>query len=164
MTIAVSSIDTEEPDRVDSKAPNRLLQLANISLVRYLLVGGASFMIDIGLLALLYEIARWPLWLSTASAFLASFVFNYMLQRAFSFGGKGSHVGTLIRYGMLLGFNTIAAIGIVAYVDTFAGWQAGKVIATVLSTVWTYFIYKYWVFKSRDPLPPQPSRPPTTES
>lgn len=162
--IAVISIDTDEPDSVDPKALNRLLPVANSSAVRYLLVGGASFMIDIGLLALLYEVASWPLWLSTASAFLTSFVFNYMLQRAFSFGGTGPYVSSLVRYAMLLGFNTIATIGIVAYVDAFAGWQAGKVIATGLSTTWTFFIYKYWVFKNRDPQTPRANRQPPTQS
>ena len=114
---------------------------------RYLLIGGLSFLIDIGLLALFYEVLGWSLWLATGTAFLASFVFNYGLQRAFSFGSQGAHASALTKYVSLLAFNTLATIGIVALVDiTDFGWGAGKVVATIITTAWNYAAYRYWVF------------------
>ncbi|SEN95076.1 Putative flippase GtrA (transmembrane translocase of bactoprenol-linked glucose) [Cryobacterium luteum] len=111
-------------------------------------------MIDIGLLALFHEALAWPLWLATATAFLASFVFNYCLQRAFSFGSQGAHGNTLAKYVTLLAFNTLATIGIVALLDlTDFGWGTGKIVATVVTTAWNYAAYRYWVFA-----PARPSR------
>lgn len=120
---------------------------------RYLLIGGTSFLIDIGLLALFRQILDWPLWLATGSAFLLTFAFNYSLQRAFSFGSDAGHGRTLLKYITLLAFNTLATIAIVWLVDsTGLGWGVGKVVATVITTGWNYFVFRYWVFaqSSRD--------------
>lgn len=114
---------------------------------RYLLIGGASFIIDFALLALLYQLAGWPIWLATGTAFLTSFVFNYALQRSFSFGSDASHLHTLVRYLCLLAFNTLATIAIVWLIERGGwGWELGKIAATVTTTVWNYFVFKYWVF------------------
>jgi putative flippase GtrA len=132
-----------------------LRTLVNHSAFRYLLIGGLSFLLDVGLLALFHEILGWPLWLATATAFLSSFVFNYGLQRAFSFGSEGTHTRTLAKYLALLAFNTLATIGIVALVDlTDLGWGTGKIVATVVTTAWNYAAYRYWVFA-----PARPQRP-----
>jgi len=88
-----------------------------------------------------------PVWLATAIAFLASFAFNYSLQRAFSFSSRDSHGRTLAKYVALVAFNTLATVLIVAALDSSAlGWGGGKVAATVATTVWNYFAYRYWVF------------------
>lgn len=114
---------------------------------RYLLIGGATFLIDLGLLAVLHEVLGWALWLSTGTAFLATFVFNYSLQRTFSFGSRSAHGSTLAKYLTLLAFNTVATIGIVWLIDqTGWGWGIGKIAATVVTTAWNYFVFRYWVF------------------
>jgi putative flippase GtrA len=123
--------------------------IAHHSGFRYLVVGGASFVIDFGLLAVLFQVLDWPLWLATGTAFLTSFVFSYFMQRAFSFSSESPHASTLVKYLTLLAFNTLATIGIVALVDlTGWGWGAGKISATVITTAWNYFAYRYWVFAS----------------
>lgn len=119
------------------------------SAVRYLFIGGLSFAIDFGTLTLLYKIFVLPLWLATGTAFLSSFVFSYLAQRAFSFSSNAPHSTTLVKYLLLLGFNTLATIGIVGVIDrTELGWGAGKVAATLITTSWNYFAFKYWVFPS----------------
>jgi putative flippase GtrA len=106
-----------------------------------------SFLIDIGLLALFHEALGWQLWLATGSAFLLTFAFNYSLQRAFSFGSRAGHGRTLVKYLVLLGANTLATIVIVWLVDlTALGWGAGKITATLITTGWNYFVFRYWVF------------------
>lgn len=121
------------------------------SAFRYLIIGGASFLIDFGLLALLHHALGWPLWIATGTAFLTSFVFNYTLQRSFSFGSTGTHLSTLLKYLTLLAFNTVATIAIVWLVDLGGlGWGVGKVAATIMTTGWNYFVFKYWVFRSAD--------------
>ncbi len=135
------------------KVPSTIRQAASAlsrhSAFRYLLIGGASFLLDIGLLALFHEVLSWHLWLATGSAFLLTFAFNYSLQRTFSFGSRAGHGRTLVKYLALLGFNTLATIGIVWVVDlTALGWATGKITATIVTTGWNYFILRYWVFAS----------------
>lgn len=128
-------------------APSRIRALVNHSAVRYVVIGGASFLIDFGLLALFFQGFGWPLWTATGTAFLVSFVFNYFMQRMFSFSSQAPHASALGKYLALLAFNTLATIGIVWLVDqTGAGWGAGKIAATAITTGWNYFLYRYWVF------------------
>ena len=65
----------------------------------------------------------------------------------FSFSSRAPHGSALVRYAVLVAFNTVATVLIVAGVnDTVLGGIGGKVIATAVTTVWNYFIYRYWVF------------------
>ena len=130
-----------------SPVPSGFRSFVNHSATRYLVIGGASFLIDFGLLAIFFQGFGWPLWLATGAAFLMSFVFNYLLQRAFSFSSQATHAIALVKYLSLLAINTAATIGIVWLIDSTSwGWGAGKIVATVITTGWNYFVYRYWVF------------------
>lgn len=116
--------------------------------IRYLAAGGTSFIVDFGLLALLHVVLSVPLWAATAVAFLISFFVAYSLQRVFAFSATNPHGRALFRYTLLVAFNTLATIGIVAVVSkTPLSWEGGKVAATAITTVWNYFLYKHWVFR-----------------
>ena len=118
--------------------------------VRYLLAGGLAFLVDFALLALFREILGWPTWFAAAAAFIVSFAFTYTIQRFFSFRSDTPHGAALLRYTLLVIFNTAATAGIVAVSDqTSAGWIVGKVAATAATTIWNYFAYRYWVFPQR---------------
>jgi len=126
--------------------------------VRYLLVGGSAFLVDLGMLALFYNVFGWTLWIATTVAFLLSFVYTYSMQRVFAFGSSAPQGAALIKYAALVAFNTIATASIVSLIDTtFAGWIGGKIVATVATTVWNYFIYRYWVFAHRTETPTGPA-------
>lgn len=144
---------SNHPERADSRDdPNQgsitqLQKLANHSAVRYLVVGGFSFALDLGLLALFKELLGWQLWIATATAFVTSFVFNYTAQRMFSFNSEAPHGRALVKYVILVAFNSAATVVIVGLVDlTPAGWATGKVLSTAATTFWNYFAYKNWVF------------------
>jgi len=133
----------------DGWARIKLMSILNHSGFRYLIIGGSTFLIDIGLLYILHQMLSWPLWIATGTAFLATFVFNYTLQRTFSFGSASAHGTTLAKYVALLAFNTLATVAIVWLVDRNGwGWGIGKIVATVVTTGWNYFVFKYWVFAS----------------
>ncbi|MFC8502035.1 GtrA family protein [Pedococcus sp. NPDC057267] len=119
---------------------------------RYLLIGLSSFALDLGLLSLCYRVLHLPLWLATAAGFWGSFASNYLLQRRFAFGSHQAGLGSLVRYSTLLGFNTLATMGIVQLAETTGpGYVLGKVAATGATTVWNYFAYKKWVFTQPHP-------------
>jgi putative flippase GtrA len=132
-------------------SPLRRLETSvrNGYLVKFLLVGGASFAIDLGILALLHEVGRVDLWLATPIAFLTSLVFNFLVQRKFTFqSGVRAHVSAL-KYGALVVFNLVATDVIVNVIaDAGQSYAIGKVISTVATTVWNFLLYKHWIFKS----------------
>ena len=118
-------------------------------LVKFLVVGALSFAIDLGLLALLHEVGNVDLWIATPIAFLTSLVFNFFVQKNFTFqSGARAHV-SFLKYGALVVFNVVATDVIV---NLFAGagqsYALGKVIATVATTVWNFLLYKHWIFKA----------------
>ncbi|MDD1477059.1 MULTISPECIES: GtrA family protein [unclassified Arthrobacter] len=121
----------------------------NGHLVKFLIVGAASFAIDLGLLALLHEGAGVDLWIATPVAFLASLVFNFLVQRKFTFqSDERAHV-SFLKYGALVVFNVVATDIIVNVVaGSGQSYAIGKVIATVATTGWNFLLYKHWIFKA----------------
>ncbi|MEC5180753.1 GtrA family protein [Arthrobacter sp. CG_A4] len=127
-----------------------LVKVLGHSAVRYLIVGGLSFAIDFGLLVLFREVARWEVGLASATAFLSSLVFNFLVQRSFSFESTHRTHVSMIRYGMLVVANTAATVLIVQWLTpTVLGYMGGKVISTAAMMVWNYFLFKHWVFGKR---------------
>ena len=121
----------------------------NHSGFRYLLVGGSSFVLDFGVLYVLHEIAEIRLWISTGIAFLCSFFYNFTLQKLFAFSSQAHTPRSLLKYVLLVGFNTIATIGIVAVLYVYIGWIAAKIVSTVMTTVWNYLAYRHIIFVDR---------------
>lgn len=131
----------------EQQGGSRVSALLGHSAVRYLIAGGLSFLVDFGLLALFHQVFGWPTGVAAGVAFLASFAFTYTIQRTFSFGAETPHGRALLRYTLLVAANTVATMGIVALLDaTVVGWGVGKVVATIVTTGWNYFAYRYWVF------------------
>jgi putative flippase GtrA len=88
------------------------------------------------MLWLFREVFGWPTWLAAGAAFILSFAFTYTIQRVFSFGSDAPHGRALLRYTLLVVFNTFATAAIVTLIDlTPAGWAVGKVVATLMTTV-----------------------------
>jgi len=118
-------------------------------IARFIIVGGISFAIDLGLLMLLHEVFLVDLILATPIAFLTSLGFNYALQRIFTFRADNGKSVSFIKYILLVIFNTFATDVIVNLIDWLgAGYQIGKVVSTVLTTAWNFLLYKHWIFKS----------------
>lgn len=133
-----------------SSSGARIRELSRHSAVRYVLAGGVAFLVDLGLLALFHQVFGWPTWLAAGLAFVISFAFTYTIQRYFTFGSQAPHGPALLKYAALVAFNTVATAAIVGLIDlTPAGWVVGKVVATLVTTVWNYFAYRYWVFAGR---------------
>lgn len=127
--------------------PRRAGWLWRSSAVRYLVVGGFCFGVDVGLLWLLYDVVLLPLAAATPIAFLTSFVVTYTLQRMIAFASTVRVTPSVARYAVLVAFNTAATTAIVWLVATAGlGWFPGKVAAVIATTAWNYFAYRHWVF------------------
>lgn len=120
------------------------------SAVRYLFVGGLSFLFDVGVLWLLHDGLHVPLPVATPIAFLLSFAVTYTLQRTLAFRAADGVAPSVIKYALLVAFNMVATTGIVwAFAAVGAPWLVGKVAAVFATTIWNYFAYRLWVFPTR---------------
>ncbi|MFK4299279.1 putative flippase GtrA [Arthrobacter sp. GAS37] len=123
-------------------------------LLKFLIVGGLSFAIDLGLLVLLHEGLGVDLWFATPAAFLSSLVFNYFVQRSYTFQSNNRQHVSMFSYGLLVVFNVLATDVIVNVFDTLAlTYASGKVVSAVSTMTWNFFLYKYWIFRSDAPTP-----------
>jgi putative flippase GtrA len=124
------------------------LYLYQHHLVRYLVVGGSTFAIDLGLLVLLHGFEGVWLPLATAAAYCVAITYNFCLNRwwTFSASEKKSLHEHIIPYGVLLGFNFLFTVLFVSLVSHFINYAVAKVLAVAIQTSWTYFCYKHFVF------------------
>lgn len=124
------------------------LGLYRNAIVRFLLVGGLSFALDLGLLALLHEVFAVALWIATPIAFGVSLVFNFLFQRIFTFRASNRGSISAVKYILLVLVNIIVSDLVVQGFDAL-GWSyvIGKITATALTTVWNYFLYRHWIFQ-----------------
>lgn len=132
-------------------------KILNNYVFKFLLVGGLSFAIDLGLLFVLHEFFGVGLWIATPIAFLTSLVFNFALQRTFTFKATNKSHVSFLRYTALVIFNTLATDVIVnMFATTALTFAGGKVVATASMTIWNFFLYKHWIFPNNDPASSSP--------
>lgn len=123
-------------------------------LIRYLFVGGTSFVIDLGLLVLLHGHLKLNLAVSASVAYWASIIYNFTLNRWWTFSAnenKKLHKH-LVPYGILLGCNYLFTIFFVSIASRHINYAAAKTLAVIIQTIWTYKIYKNVIFVSPKPL------------
>ena len=132
---------------------NRLLRH---SVMRYLVVGGGSFAVNVLLLNILIVHLHWdPERVAAPAAFLLTFGVAYTLQRVFTFRSEADVNGSMLRYLLLAGVNTLAQIPLHELGSSLGlGTARRQFLATGIITVWNYFAYKHWVYVDRThPLP-----------
>lgn len=118
------------------------------SIAKFLVVGGLSFAIDLGTLALLHDLFHIDLWIATPIAFVISLLFNFGAQRSFTFRSNSRRDVSFLKYIALVAFNTVATDVIVnAIAAVGLSYAIGKVVSTALTMAWNYFLYRHWIFK-----------------
>ncbi|MDQ0673464.1 putative flippase GtrA [Pseudarthrobacter siccitolerans] len=141
--------EDEEPNYPRARAWVRWIVASSV--VRFLVVGGLSFALDLGLLVFLHEFLGVELWIATPVAFVVSLIFNFLLQRIFTFQATNNRGISAMKYVLLVVVNILVSDVIVTGFDTL-GWSymVGKATSTILTTVWNYFLYRHWIFKSSE--------------
>lgn len=112
----------------------------------YLIGGGLSAVIDVGLMQLLIYGGMQEL-LAVTLAFVAGFLFNYSFHARVTF----SHASraAFVRYLLLVGANYLLTMLVVALAMRLADSAlAGKLVALVLVAINGYLLGKHWVFTS----------------
>lgn len=132
--------------------PTEQLSPRRGALLRYLVVGMATFLLDFALLWLLVDLAGVPSAPAAAVAFLAITTFNFLGQWRVTFGASSAARGSLVRYLVLLAANTVATAAVVGLSERLVGHFApGKIVISVLIVLWNFPIMDRWVFPRSAP-------------
>lgn len=129
--------------------------LYNHHFVRYLIVGGSTFVIDFGILLFLHDILSLNLAASASFAYWISISYNFILSRHWTFNAreKESLKRHITAYFILLVFNYLFTVTFVSLVGEHINYLLAKAIAVTLQITWTYYIYNHYIF-----LPAKPTK------
>lgn len=118
------------------------------SRLAYFAVGGASFLLDLGLLTLLHGLLGMQLLLATAVAFLTALSCNFLLNRGLVFpGGVAPAHRQLAKYLALVVANLLVTLLVVGGLNAFSvPYEVAKVAAASLLFGANYVVYRRWVF------------------
>jgi putative flippase GtrA len=148
-----------EPETSSRPADSRSPSVPRLPLSRqlfyYLVVGGLTVVVDVGLLGLLHEVYGAPLGVATTVAFCTAVTVNFLLNRtAMSSGGSWGWTQHAFRYGSLVVANYVITLAVVTTAGRGGDWYlVAKVAVVAVSTVWNFLLYRYWVFTPPRPTP-----------
>ena len=116
--------------------------------VRYLLVGGTTFVIDFGILYILHGIMNLNLAASTSVAYWVSISYNFLFNRYWTFDvrEKESLLRHMTTYFMLLLFNYLFTVIFVSILGEHINYVIAKALAVAIQMTWTYYVYKKYIF------------------
>ncbi|HSX23897.1 MAG TPA: GtrA family protein [Candidatus Saccharimonadales bacterium] len=125
-------------------------------LIRYLFVGGTTFIIDEGLLILLHGGMHFAVAVATFFAYVAAFVYNFTLNRWWTFSAAEAESlrRHIVPYSVLFAFNlvfTVIAVSLLSHVMNYA---LAKPLVVIVQTTWNYYIYKNVIFVKSGTVPP----------
>ena len=127
---------------------------------KYLIVGFTTLGIEYSLFAVSYELLRHSAQLKiddTIKALLAnivgysiSFVYNFLMNRYWSFQSTSSLSKQLLQYGILFGFNLLASCGIIYLFSDIFGLipYISKLLAMGAIVSWNFVFYKKIIYRN----------------
>lgn len=118
------------------------------SLIRYLAVGGTTFLLDFGILFVLHGLWELNLGASASVAYWVSISYNFILNRYWTFDAheKESLKRHITGYMMLLVANYLFTVTFVSIVGAHINYMIAKALAVAIQMIWTYYVYKRYIF------------------
>ena len=127
---------------------NRILQrLLSRQLLAFLFVGGSATLVQLALLLLFVEVFGSAEVIASASAYLLSSAYNYLLNYYVTFGSRQSHWVTLPK------FIGVVAVGVAVNTSVFAlclpylPYMAAQIIAILAALVTNFILHKFWIYR-----------------
>jgi putative flippase GtrA len=130
------------------KIKNILAYFYQHPFIRYVFVGGTTFIIDFSILFILHGKLGIGLVIATSIAYWTSILYNFSLNRNWTFSAneKNALSKHILMYGLLLGFNYVFTVVFVSVVSHYIYFGTAKILAVGIQISWTYFIYKKIIF------------------
>ena len=115
--------------------------------IKYVFVGGSTFILDLGLLVLLKEVGHLPIIVAATISYWTSIAYNFSLNRHWTFETTRSLRHHAVAYSLLLLTNYVVTVGVIAGLGHLGvSYALAKIIAVGLSMSWTYVMYKKVIF------------------
>ncbi len=117
-------------------------------LVRYLFVGGTTFLILEGGIFTLHGLLKLPVPFAVFMSYLVSFLYNFTLNRkwAFSAAEKSTLKKHIKPYTILFFFNLGFSTVFVSTLSHFINYAVVTALYVAIQTTWTYYVYKKYIF------------------
>ena len=90
----------------------KIKSLFDVKLWKFLLVGVLNTIVGNGLMFLLYNLAHWGYWTSTAVSYILASVLRFFLNRYFTFKYKGKGWKVVLRFALNIAVCYLLAYGI----------------------------------------------------
>lgn len=122
------------------------------SFMRYLLIGGSTFALDILMLFTLHAKLDVKIAAATSIAYWVSITYNFLLNRywTFSISEKEDLQKHITSYFLLLVINYFFTVVFVSFFSHHMSYILAKALAVIIQMTWTYYLYKNYIFTSKN--------------
>lgn len=127
------------------------IKISKYQILKFLLIGGSSTLIDIILLFLLKEKAHLPAVWAVALEQIVIIAFNFLLNKYWTFQSKKIPWQQLQRYFVLVAGNYLAGIFLMYLMHQLLGFNyiIVRLITIALIASVNFILYKHWVYKEK---------------
>jgi putative flippase GtrA len=131
-----------------SRLKTLTLYLYRHHFVRYLFVGGTTFILDFGLLYTAHTHLGVKIAAATSIAYWVSITYNFLLNRYWTFDNreKESLQRHITIYFVLLVANYFFVLVFVSFMSHHINFVYAKALAVLIQMTWTYYLYKHYIF------------------
>ena len=132
---------------------NRLRQLLQNQLYRYLLVGGSVFLFELVAIVVGQSLGASPVW-AVAISFCLGTLVSFLLQKLVTFGDKRMRhrilIPQLIATTVLVLWNLGFSVLLTKMLEDRLPTVVIRIIALAVTTTWNFYLYKTRIFKRDD--------------
>ena len=130
---------------------SRLIQhIKTSTLLRYIIVGGTSYAIELSVLLLLVRVFDFNTTLAVSIGFWLGLVISFLLQKFLAFKNTDTRAKRLtiqtVYYALLVLFNYGFTLLFVHLLEPFIDLSIARTLALIITTAWNYIIYKKVIF------------------
>lgn len=116
--------------------------------LKYLIVGGSSAALELLLFTFLRKAAGFSITISNVTAAVTSTVFNFLVNRGWSFKAASNFIRSVILYLILFFLNTVFSTNAIAFMVSLGVFDVlAKLITMGMITMWNFVLYRRVVFK-----------------
>jgi len=127
----------------------RLLVLLQRRGIRYLIVGGTVYILELIIIIVAQRLGAAPT-LAVDISFIIGLIISFFLQKLFSFRDKRMHHKILIpqavAVGLLVIWNFCFTIGLTRLLQDVMPPTVTRTIALGITVIWNYYLYKTRIF------------------
>ena len=125
-------------------------QVKTSTLLRYIIVGGTSYAIELSVLLLLVHVLHFNTTLAVSIGFWLGLVISFLLQKFLAFKNTDTRARRLtiqtVYYALLVLFNYGFTLLFVHLLEPFIDLSIARTLALIITTAWNYVIYKKVIF------------------